>query len=299
MGVDGVKVSIDKRILGINDNQNNLIEYQTHCEGLIKRAIESGLNLTNLVEIKVPYDYTEALTSFQSANGLKVGHSENGFGKVEHILKNGVFEHYIFIRKELFLHSLSSPKKDLMNLSLNGIYHELCHVHDSNIMYKHFTENAFDEPDELDDLLNYLSLLLWSEYFAHRKSIEVFPIEINLADTKQEMISYENEIIKLDGWDRDSILGFVYRYIDEPTRKLGEIHGKGLDDKELENCIKGTSLHFLLFALSDTLKEMYDTYPNWKEIKVVKSLSLLIEDICNTLGIYFNRQGNTFEIIKY
>jgi hypothetical protein len=289
-----MNISIDGRIFETYDIDSRYLN--EFFNSFLQIAVNSGLKLSTLVKIRFPFDYSEELIAFQKDNGLIEGH--NGLGKTEVLIRRNKLEHYIFYHYALLLNLYLDNNEKNQALSLNGLYHELCHVHDDSIIYDLFGFLSFKLNNYLDTVLYEISLSIWSEYFAHLKSMQFFPINIEISDVKKELLSYEEEIKQINPQNKAKIYQVLHKYVEYLVRQIGNYHGGQLNEQELYNTIEGTVLHKYYNSISVALKELYDKYPDWNDFMILEELTRIIKSIWEDLGFVISRLGNDFFLIR-
>ena len=143
--------------------------------------IEPGLDINSLKNLYVPNDYSKEVIDFQRRHKLTEGITDNKIAKGYGIslsykdeVRNNVTS--IFISPEIILPPFTSKMELEDQIPLfNVIYHELCHIDDYNKQSKLSFLAQIKQKNVMDKLLYVLSLEVWEEYYAHRRSSKVFP----------------------------------------------------------------------------------------------------------------------------
>ncbi|MEI2338911.1 hypothetical protein [Priestia megaterium] len=190
-----------------------------------------------------------------------------------------------------------------------NFYHELCHVHDqyNNLQMEKFNEGYYkDTGDLLFDLLKKHSSCVWDEYIAPRLSCSTLPKDSDLSylfllDLIKDT---ENKVKKdIEDYRTQGDISLLFKNIQELTSLtlkiaatvIGNLHGLNYNDTEVSEVInkglEGTFIFPIWNELHETLENLYQSYPNWKDIYVFDSLNNLILKSWNELGVFPENRG--------
>ncbi|TJZ40405.1 hypothetical protein FA002_02210 [Priestia megaterium] len=283
--------------------------FRKWINGDFKEFIED-LNLSILDKIIIPNDFGEAVTKFQKEHNLQVGYTSNEMGvaggKNLPFERDGETRVVIFIQSGVFL---SIFNKEFAQGAVNIIHHELCHVHDqyNNLQMEKFNEGYYkDTGDLLFDLLKKHSSCVWDEYIAPRLSCSTLPKDSDLSylfllDLIKDT---ENKVKKdIEDYRTQGDISLLFKNIQELTSLtlkiaatvIGNLHGLNYNDTEVSEVInkglEGTFIFPIWNELHETLENLYQSYPNWKDIYVFDSLNNLILKSWNELGVFPENRG--------
>jgi hypothetical protein len=295
-----IKVTFDKEALS---NYSSLISNPIVKEFLNEfiLLVNSEINLTSLKEIIFSKNYSETLLNFQRDNNLTEGYTNNGVltgvAKTESVITNGEVGHYVFFHFAILLNILidddSKEHEGTKNICLNTMFHEFCHVHD-DILLESIGHATFRSDNHLDNVLYQIALSLWSEYFAHRKSMGIFAIPIDFSSLKNDLLELEGIIRNENPINIVEIYQSVHSYIQYLVRQIGNAHGSDTPEFEESHCIEDTIIGNYINELSTTLDALYNNYPKWDNLKEIENLKKLIRRVWEDLGFVITEIENEF-----
>jgi hypothetical protein len=298
-----ININVDEQIL--KEYDINPEEIKEYLKGFIMFALQSGLNLSSVKTVNFLYDFSNGLIKFQQENGLNVGFTndvDRGYGKVEEIINGDSKEYYVFYDYSQLIFSLAEDEQ-IRNRGFNSLFHELCHVHDGDNLFPILKNNLvgkgqFNLGRYLDNVLYQISLSLWEEYFAHRISMEVFPIDTEIINLKRDMLDKEVKINNISPRYEIKVYQELHKYVEKLVRAIGDFHGGQGKEDELFESIDGTIVYRYFYKLSEQLKDLYNIYPNWNDYKVLLELAKIIKSIWEELDFNIIEVGNDFYLTQ-
>lgn len=274
----------------------------------INNDLALGLNLSRLDCIYIPDDFEKAIIEFQIRHDKdKRGYTNNemdtSFGKVITFKEGGKEKDRIFLHKAIFI-SLFKEDEELIQLSINTLHHELCHVHDhSNLDAMHlFKEQYQNQIESLDEILYAHSMNIWEEYIVPRMSARTIDSETAIdIDHIVKLVTYTVEkmsVAKEEYFQSKDVWKVFYEVqllSGHLLKKLSTLYGnyKGIfedDEKGLGSVIderfENNNLKDIWISLKNNLDNLYSEYPNWQDLSVLKNLNNTVLSTWNMLGIY-------------
>lgn len=195
-----------------------------------------------------------------------------------------------------------STSSDLFEFVLNGLHHELCHVHDYNKHIDAFGPLIVSYREGKDIYIRPLAEACWAEYFADLISSTTVP----LAWLGGMAESFSDAIVRTKPHLDKEILAFrhhgdVGRLVDEFQRHagflvksaayiLGYVDGlnMSLDEISAETSehLVGSYFEPTWNAMHKALQEMYQPYPDaWRDPSVYDGLAAVIDRYYVDMGM--------------
>ncbi|SCN42225.1 hypothetical protein [Bacillus wiedmannii] len=281
---------------------------------MIVERFSKVLNLSRLDFLYFPNDFDKAVMEFQveqsiSERGFTKNAMGTAFGKTMEVEVNGELKDRIFLRKELLLH-LSFGDENTKTLSLNVIHHELCHVHDNNVLanMEDFQAELDIESNTIYSVLNVHAMNLFSEYIVPKMAVTTKnPNNIIDIDFLTEIISYTQEEVKKDiekyqNGEIDTLNFFwelqlkTSHLLKVFSTTIGEVDGITKEtaliyEQLLDSFISNYPISDCWFLLKSSLRKLNKTYPNWKQVADIEPLKDCILKTWNTYGVYPDQYG--------
>jgi len=96
--------------------------------------------------------------------------------------------------------NLKEEFKDEVTMLFNTFFHELCHINVNFHTRKIFDEDIINKCSVLPKNLYLISIIMWQEYYAYRKSTERFPHGDLMFTQLEETSEWAyKEVVKLPG----------------------------------------------------------------------------------------------------
>lgn len=284
-------------------------------QGLIKAfvASEDIFILDQLKHIYVPNDYASELYEFQTKIGLEQGHTKNEVSEGQAMVlsyKNeiGEEETSIFFRAEFIFglytsEALKEEFKEEVTMLFNTFFHELCHINDDYHTKEIFDNNEINSCPVIPRNLYPISIGMWKEYYAYRKSAERFPYGDLMVSHLEETSDWAyKEVVRLQKkFDEDNkmdefMLDFTskMRYLLRVmVSVIGNVHGYTSDVKEQERIFELALPVFPINQLKDAFNKLipeldmlFREYPEWEKLSRMKVLNDIVLDCFNAFGVF-------------
>lgn len=289
-------------------DKDEIEELRLVAEQFIKENLIENLDLQRLDCIYVPNDFDQAILNFQIENGLVERGSTNNelgtaFGKTIDYKLNGTIKDRIFIRKEIFIALFIEDSKTLQ-LAINTIHHELCHVHD-NLIFENmieFQESINSEERGLSSTLTTHAIIIFGEYIVPKMAVRTQDmnkiVELDILKTiiekakqiiDEQIQKYKSGDISIDEVFQSVQItgGTLMKHF---SKMLGEIDGLLEDSIELENSLNEFMNQFYIGGVWNdfviALRSIDSTYPNWKSLNEIEPFKKAILNIWNSLGVF-------------
>lgn len=299
----------------LNCSEDQKREINLWLLGLISTLVDSEENfvLDKLKHIFVTNDYAQELYDFQKEKGLKQGHTKNEVGEGQAMTlsyKNelGNEESVIFFKAEFIFGLYTSeqlketlPENDIKML-FNIFFHELCHINDDYHMKELFDIDVINNCTVLPRNLYPISIYMWREYYAYRKSAEKFPYgDLMLSHLKETSEWVYKQIVNLhekyqengdlDGFliDFTSKIRYLLRVM---VSVIGNVHGYTsdiYDQKELFEVatqkLSNIKIRDSFFELITELNLLFEEYPFWGDLARIDILNSIVLNCFRAFGV--------------
>jgi hypothetical protein len=303
------------------------------CIESIYNQLSISFNLTNLSQVVIPEDYEKELLSFQRKNGKREFITKNDFGlgyaQVVSFKKNEKMNYVIFLRKDLlsallpdeqmetFQKSLSEENYaealKARNLAINTIIHEFAHVDEMNDRELIGWIDTIKADGSLVSFLSDISLAVWAEYYACRKSnlicqIEDYLLEEIIETCKQIdiMIQEQREQYHRSKVSLDEFVSYFHSYTSFVLKKMASYHGHLFAmsyDYRIETIQNISALlidqpaYLIWSELGAELELLFKRFPEWESEESLNNMINILRQYYNRyevylsdteLGIYYN-----------
>lgn len=292
--------------------------------------IAKDLNISNLKSVIIPENFKEELSSFQKENDLPVEMTDNEHGVCKGKtmnLKDGSGSAVVFLDKECLLcfiadniiqkipygEDVIAATYRMRSFWVNTLHHELCHMDERNKRDSiSWLQNRWINPAEpFDHYLN-LSMILFEEYYACRKSSGThFILGLDTKNLVDEVKKIESELYtKRAAYNNRKLsLDKFYNYFVTYSRllltrvayALGNYYC--LDDEKrqeqfkwLADNLEGTNAGEILIELDSALNNLYEIYPKWENENVLENLADLIGYYYMLFRITLHNDGDSLYI---
>ncbi|UDW08391.1 hypothetical protein FHP23_010540 [Bacillus cereus] len=299
----------------MNVSEEQKIQISLWVNEIIKAFVESEDNfvLDELKHIYVTNEYVKELYAFQAEKGLETGHTKNEVSEGQAMVlsyKNnlGEEETSIFFRPEfifgLYLaEELKDENKDNITMMFNIFYHELCHINDDYHTKRLFIKDEINELSVIPRNLYPISIGMWKEYYAYRKSAERYPYGDLMFSHLEETTEWAyKEVVKLqERYKKDDnmnefmpnftmIMQYLLRVM---VSVIGNVQGytsnKNNQDKYFELALTSffdQKLSYVFNKLIQELNMLFCEYPNWTDLSRIKVLNDIVLDCFNVFGVF-------------
>lgn len=305
--------------LKISEDQKK--EISLWLNGLINAFVENEdeFVLDELKHIYVANDYVKELYDFQTEKGMEQGHTKNEVSE-GHVMvlyyKNDFDEEEtsIFFRAELIFglynsEALKEKLKDEVTMLFNIFFHELCHVNDDYHTKKVFDNDVINKCTVMPRNLYLISIGMWKEYYAYRKSAERFSYGDLMFSHLEETSEWAyKEIVRLqEKYAQDNnmdefMLNFTtkMRYLLRVmVSVIGNVHGYTSNINERDKLFKLALQIFPNEKLKDAFNKLiqeldmlFHEYPDWKELSRIEILNTIVLEFLNAFGVFPSEVGN-------
>jgi hypothetical protein len=301
-----IKITFDEVAVTNYSHVINIPEVGEFLKEFINAVVNAGINISSLKEVRFLQNYSDEIINFQRTHNLVEGYTDNGvltgFGKTENIIIGDTVEHHVFfhivILLNIFIDEDTHERERLRNLCLNAMFHEFCHVHDDQALLENIGFTNFTLNNHLDNVLYQIALSLWSEYFAHRISMNAFNLEIDKSSYRNDLLKLEHMIKDKDPIQKVEIYQLIHSYVQYLVRQIGNFHGAEMEETELSINIEDTIVYKYYNELSTALKILFDNYPKWDSYHELDKLRELVKKIWEDLGFVISVLGNDFFLLK-
>ena len=290
-------------------NDTDIQQIKQFLEILIREKFQPNLNLSRLDSLYFPNDFDKAVIDFQIQQGLSErGATKNemgtAFGKTFELEVNGEIKDRVFIRKQI-LWNLILGDNDIQQLSLNILHHELCHVHDNDVLanMKDFHRNLDLESNTIDSVLNCHAMNLFSEYIVPKMAVSTknqekivdYDFLTEIIDYTQEQLNKDIEKFKTGNL---KTLNFFHelqlktsQLLKTFTTIIGELDGISREtalyyEQQLDLFMDNYYINECWLNLKTALRKLNKTYPKWTEATDLEPLKDCILQTWNLYGVY-------------
>ncbi|GAB6432504.1 hypothetical protein bcgnr5372_48520 [Bacillus luti] len=299
----------------VNVREEQKIQISLWVNEMIKTFVESEDNfvLNELKHIYVTNEYVKELYAFQSEKGLEIGHTKNEVSEGQAMVlsyKNnlGKEETAIFFRAEfifgLYLaEELEEEHKENIIMLFNIFFHELCHINDDYHTKELFSHNKINELPVIPRNLYPISIGMWKEYYAYRKSSERYPYGDLMYSHLEETAEWAyKEVVKLqEKYKKDdnmnefmpnftTIMNYLLRVMVSVIGNVqGYISNENKRDKHFELALTFFSDQKLKCVFNRLTKEfdmLFFEYPDWKDLSRIEVLNDIVLDLFNVFGVF-------------
>lgn len=317
-------------VKGLSDDFTHLLSEALSMVVRRLEQLDGGLDLRRMYRIIVPEDFAKELAELSATtfSGESIARTDEDYALgVAMVMILPLAEDYEIVpvmsanyAKALLTPSMDADKdtsadeddelgettvstsSDLFNFVLNGLHHELCHVHDYNKRIDAFGPLMVSWREGKDIYVRPLAEACWAEYFADLKS----SITVSSAWLEVMTESFSNAIVRTKPHLDKEILAFrrhgdVGRVVDEFQRHagflaksaayiLGYVDGLNvpLDELSVETSehLVGSYFEPTWSAMHEALREMEQRYPEgWQNPSVYDGLAAVIERYYVDMGM--------------
>lgn len=305
-----VDIEINSSFSG--EQKSNLIDFLNIKITELSREIE----LSTLEKLIITNKFTDDVIRIQKEyESNEYGHTNRDDGiAVAKVLSgkvNGKLSQTIVIN-DYILEDLFSSNQTVCQCSFHTLHHELCHVHDGFYQDIMFSQEARMGKglSKLEHNLVCHANVIWGEYIAVRLSATSIPIrdasialytdDLRLSNLFKQIESCEKNLSRaIIEYRLHRDIDKLFKVFQEDVSMLliiaatvqGYIDGLGLsNDKEMmdlvDENIKQTYFYEVWVKQCESLRMLYDLYPNWNDVYELKDLGKVIQLCWNKLGIY-------------
>jgi hypothetical protein len=260
--------------------------------------MDQALDLSNLRSVRSSGDYPALIAGIAKEVGYPLAPTERHDGSGMAMVIHGPAGDVLAVHAGL-LHAVFGSDGELADLALWTIHHELSHVHDWAVKTRNIGADAFSRPPSY---FFPVADLVWSEYFADRRSYPSMPggksvhADVLLANVAKVAVTAKAALA-------------TARLLDSPTPLLNEVvpearfvltlaayvlgalagAGRTIGDEypSVATAIAGSCLEQAWPALAVHLDEMAVLHGKWTGVEVYRPLENIVQSVFAQLGMVF------------